>query len=398
MKKSSLILMSTACALSLMMTGCNNEAKEYYEQAVKYSEEKDYDSAKEYFEKAIEADSEKAEYYIDYGFTLIECGEYTEAVAEFNKAILSSDEKIVDPDNQITRRNNKMAYRGKAIAYFESSDYENAITFFEYALDIDELTDMDTDITMYLADALKYTGQYDKAIEYFDNVLKKNETAKVYAAKAECEYVSGDYDKAYEDYEKAIKLDDTVYEYYFGMYNVCIAKGNKKEAAKVMENALSITSKSEEADFNKGKIYYMLGQMDKAKECLDKAKASGIAQADLYLGLVSSANNDSKGVIDSLSEYVKTEEGRKSSNAYSLLAKAYIEERSFDKALDCANAGIKINDIGVMKDLKRAQISAYEGQGKFSKALKKAKEYIKQYPDDTDMEREIEFLNTRKGE
>ena len=107
--------------ISIMGTACSNESEENYKQALEYSENNDYEKAVEYFEKAIEEDSQKADYYIDYGYTLTKMGNYTEAVAQFNKAILSSEDNIVEPDNQITRKNNKNSYTTR-LSYLNSSE------------------------------------------------------------------------------------------------------------------------------------------------------------------------------------------------------------------------------------------------------------------------------------
>ena len=164
------ILIATALCAGVLLSGCS-QGKQYYKQAGEYAKEGSYEEAASYYEKAISENSQKAEYYIDYGVTLIELGNYEEAITQFNKAILSSEDKIVDPDNQITRKNNKNAYRGKGIAYYDNHDYKNAITFFEYALEIDELPDMNSDIRSYLADSYKLNGDYEDAIATYTTIL-----------------------------------------------------------------------------------------------------------------------------------------------------------------------------------------------------------------------------------
>lgn len=388
------ILIATALCAGVLLSGCSQE-KQYYKQAGEYAKEGSYEEAASYYEKAISENSQKAEYYIDYGITLIELGNYEEAITQFNKAILSSEDKIVDPDNQITRKNNKNAYRGKGIAYYDNHDYKNAITFFEYALEIDELPDMNSDIRSYLADSYKLNGDYEDAIATYTTMIDKTDSAFAYGKRAESETLMKEYDKALDDYNAAIKRDSSNYDFYFGKYDICVMSGDKQEASKTIEEALSINDESKEAVFNQGKLYYMMKNMDKAKEKLAQSYDAGYEQAGYYLGIIADSEGDNEKAIEYFKAYIETKSGKNSGVTYNQLAVLYNKIGDYETALDYINKGKKLKDISINKSLLYNEVATYEKMGDFDTAYKKAKKYLDEYSDDKNMKREFKFLKTR---
>lgn len=392
------VVTAVLAGAALFAGGCNSEAKQYYEEALEYSSAGDYDMAVESFEKAIAEDSDKAEYYIDYGFTLIEMENYSEAITQFNKTILSSDENIVDPDNKITRSNNKKAYRGKAIAYFENHDYENAIKFFEYALEINEENGLNDDIRSYLADAKKYAGDYEGAIEAYEEIIDKSkETAGAYAGIAECQALLGNYEKAIEAYDKAIKEDSNDYSFYIGKYNLYVAMNDTQNANQTIEDALSIKDTSDESVLYKGELYYMTGEIEKAHTCLKQALEAGLDEAGFYLGRICLITENDEDAITYFENYIASDAGRKSAAAYKELAALYMDNGSYDKAEDIVSAGIALNDAGYAQSFMYFEIVIAERQGDFEKAFEKALQYCNDYPDDEKMKEELSFLGTRNN-
>lgn len=394
--KSTVRIVAIILMAAIPCTGCGKDSKDYYKEACKASKEENFEDAKQLFEQAIKEDSQKAEYYIDYGFTLIKMGEYEDAITQFNKTILKSEDKLVDPDNLITRRNNKMAYRGKAIAYYENHDYEEAITYFQYALEIKELTDLNTDIRKYLSASQKSFGDYEGAIKVCNELISEDkDDAYSYANRAVCYAALGKYEDSLEDFDKAISLESDNYSFYFDKYNMCVAWGNESEAKDVIEGALSINDVSDKSKLYQGKLYYVSGDYDRALTCLNEAYDKGFGEAGYYIGMIYANDEEYEKAKEYLTKYIETPEGKKSADSYMELAKVCVKEKKYNDALKYINTALKFNNVSVKQSLLYYEVAAYEGLGDFNTAYEKAINYLKDYPKDDEMKKEIVFLETR---
>ena len=77
--------------LLLCLAGCG-KAEKYYEMGLASFEVQDYENALLYFSQAIDENPEKAEYYIEQGYTYVALERYEEARGVFkNKCLFKSD-------------------------------------------------------------------------------------------------------------------------------------------------------------------------------------------------------------------------------------------------------------------------------------------------------------------
>lgn len=391
--KTRYMCITTLFALSLSCIGCG---KNEYKSALEYANDEKYDDAIVHFEKAIKENSEKAEYYIDYGFTYLRMSEYSEAITQFNKAILSSGDAIVEPNNKITRTNNKKAYRGKGIAYFEKHDYDNAIMMFENSLSIEELPELNNDIRAYLADSLCAGGRYDEAIEIYEQLIDNStDKADSYYGIASCYSSKGDQKKAIDYYEKAIEENAENYSYYIGEYNAYLLNNDVEKAYQTLEGALSIKDTSDTATLYKGEIYYMTGTLDKAKENLEVARELGFDEATYFLAKICKENEDIDGAITYYEEYVSSKEGKTSALAVKELVGLYLCTKEYDSAQKLNDYGMSLNNAAFTQSFRYYEIVILESKGDFEGALDKVLNYCSDYPKDENMKNELVFLNTR---
>ncbi len=105
---------------------------------------------------------------------------------------------------------------------------------------------------------------------------------------------------------------------------------------------------------------------------------------------------DYENAATNYEQYIQTTANIKSAVVYNQLGEAYLKLESYDQALTAFQNGIKLNDSTIMQPLKYNEIVALEHVGEFDKAYKKAKKYLKAYPDDEGMIKELEFLKTRQ--
>ena len=366
--------------LMLAVTGCsgNKSASDYYKEGMKQYKEQKYEEASESLKEAVTKNPNKAEYYIDYGMTLIQCENYEEALIQFDKAIL-------DKDNQIVRENNK--------------DYKSAIKQFKKALKITERSELDVDILYYLGDAQTKTLDQEGAIATYTKIIEKEaKQSDAYYKRAVLKGQLGQLEDSVADFNKAISFDKDNYEYYFGKYAILLQQGDSNGAAEVLKNALAIKTESNEDYYNVAILHFYQGNNDTAKVELATALENGFTGAYFYLGEIAMIEKDYETAVANYEQYIQNTPNLKSAVVYNQLGEAYLQLKTYDQALKVFEEGIKLNDSAIMQPLKYNEIIALEHQGDFEQAYKKANNYLKQYPDDEGMKKEIEFLKTRQEE
>lgn len=371
----------------LMLTGCS-EAGGYYRSGKKYFANGNYEEAVKYFVSAIDKNPERAEYYLDHGMALIGLSRYDEAIREFDRIIM-------DKNIALVLKNNKRALRGKGIAYFKMSDYKEAINYFDEALNINVLSDLNMDILYYKGKALMYTGAYKEAAQtYTDIISQYGEEAHVYADRAYTYQKTGEYDKGLEDYDKAIALEANNYEYYFRKYYLLRDMGRDNEAKEVLSKAAQLEVKTKADKFNLAKIHYYQGLYDQAFPELSESFANGFIDAYFYIGEIYTNKKDYSTAKYYYEKYIE-EGGADRSEVYNQIASCLIRMEDYEQALPYLETGREYADNDGLRVLLKNEIVVYEKLGNFEKALAKIDSYITAYPDDEEARRERIFVVSR---
>lgn len=373
----------------IVLSGCSKSAGSYYKEGVNYFKGGNYIKAEENFIKAIEKNENKAEYYIDYGFTLIMLEEYDSAIRMFEKAYL-------DKDNAIVRKNNKMSLRGKGIAYYYGRDYIASIDAFEKALDIKDMPDLDLDILTYLSNALEKSALYEKALECLSKIL--NETSAkgdIYFKRAYIYSRLGKYKESIEDYNKAIELDNKNYNYYFGKYFALLADNKEDEAKEILNSMEGLAVNTADDKYNLAKVYYYLEDYERAKNQLEEVVSNGFTGGYYYIGSICEKQGDYEGAVHNYLLYLEDDDNEKTGAVYNQLGMGYFKLGNYEEGLRAITLGLQFKDITEEQSLRRNEIVGLEHLGKYDEALKKMKSYTSDYPNDTDAKREYEFIKTR---
>ncbi|NLL00542.1 MAG: tetratricopeptide repeat protein [Clostridiales bacterium] len=371
----------------IILTGCS-EAGGYYRSGKKYFTNGNYEEAAKKFKSAIDTNPNRAEYYIDYGMALIGLSRYDEAIEQFDRIIINKNMVIV-------LGNNKRALRGKGIAYMKMLNYREAIKYFDDALDIRVLSDLDMDILYYKGKALMSTGAYKNATEIYTDIIDKfGEEAQVLADRAYTYQKTGDYDKGLDDYDKAIALDPNNYEYYFGEFSLLREMGRDDQAQEVLTRAAEIEVKSKADKFNLAKIHFYQGLYDQAFPELSESFANGFIDAYFYIGEIYTNKKDYSTAKYYYEKYIE-EGGINSPEVYNQLASCLIKTEEYDQALAYLEAGIEYAGNDMIRVLLKNEIIVYEMLGDYDKALTKLRNYISAYPDDKNAIRERSFVITR---
>lgn len=375
-----------------LLSGCSTKtAGYYYKEGIKYFKSNDYVKAEENLHKALELNKDKAEYYIDYGMTLIMLGEYDTANEYFDRAIL-------DKDNIIANKNNKLAIRGKGINYYMSYDYVSAIEEFEKALAIGELESLDSDILYYIGSAQARSGLYEKAVSTYTAILdKKPSDANTYNERAFAYGKLSDFENSIKDYDKAIELDNHNYDYYFGKYFIMVDKEDTTGASAVLEQAANLELKTQEDKFNLAKVHYYMKDYEVAKIEFSEAGRNGFINAYFYLGNIYEQSGDYEVALFNYKQFLDNENSEKSGTVYNQIGLCYLKLEQYEEALTSIQTGITFNDISINQSLQRNLITTLESLGNYDEAYKEMKEYLDLYKGDTEAEREMEYIETRIG-
>lgn len=373
-----------------LLSGCSigNNGKAHYKEGIKHVELGEYELAKTNLKKAIEENPYKAEYYIDYGLVLIMNEEYEQALTQFELGIL-------DKNNQVVRENNKKAHRGKGIAYFTQGKCENALKEFQQALDIGELPKLNEDIRLYMGLCMEKSGMYEEALDHYESMLKEDKSSELYGAIGRTKYYMSDLEGALESYNEAIDKADKGYEYYIEKHGILLSMEDIQGANEVLRQALTIQPKSKEDQYQVGKIYGLLGDDTTAIPQLETAVEDGYQEANYYLGDIYSKQEEYQEALTYYKEYFESTNSHTIDNIYNQYAVCLINTQSYDKALTVLEQGLEKVDERTKKTLLFHQVTVLEHLGRFQEAYEIGKVYIEKYPDDEEMLRELEFLQTR---
>ncbi|MCH5272523.1 MAG: tetratricopeptide repeat protein [Lachnospiraceae bacterium] len=377
-------------ASAVFLGGCG-KAGEYYQSGQEAFASGDYENALLYFSKALEENPDKAEYYIEQGFSYAALGQYEEARTALEHA-------LVERDMELTRQNNKRAWRGIGITYYEEGNYAKAKEYFEKALEEPLLLKLNADIRMYLADALECEGDYVSAVRVYDTLLEEQEDyAAGYRARAYMNYILGAYEKSLSDYDKAITLEPGNFDLYFGKYNVLGKLGKYQEQKELLRVITEIENPTAEDAYFIAKAHFFNGDYDTAMNELNTAAENGYDDAHYYIGEIYRERSNYGEAAYHYKEYIGGS-GAKDAAAYNQMAICLMRQDKLEEALETVLAGQKLSDTLHERQLFCNEVVILEKTGDYNTAYKRAAAYVERYPDDAALKKELEFLSTRVRE
>ncbi len=382
-------ILPLAVCILLSTSGCGlSSANRNYNKALDAYEENNFAKAEEFFIKAIDDNSDKAEYHIDYGFTLLQSNEIEKAREQFNSVIL-------DKDIPMVKENNKKAYRGLGIAYFLDRDYAKSIENFDSALAISQEEHLDFDIMCYKARALEYSGDNKGAVDLYTSILElKPKDAKIYNERANQYRLLGNYELSIADYDKALELDSNNLKHYIGKY-ITLKESNKNaEATAVLEQASSLEVNDESDKFELAKVHYYQAKYDIAMNELNQCIQAGFTQGYYFVGEINLIHGNYELAIENFNRYI--EEGNVVSGIlYNHMLTCYLQLEDFEQAKICLEKAKQFSDPSIKTALLKNEIIYLEKMGQFSEALTCMEQYLKICPEDGQAKKDYYFLKTR---
>ncbi len=319
---------------------------------------------------------------IDAGMSAIEALDYESALAYFEKALVEGEDE-------------ELLYRGQGIAYIGLTRYEEAVESLEKSLSYCNgmISSLQFDTNYYLAAAYYKNGDIDSALKVYDAILALRDDEKTaYYLRGTLELEQGNYEKADEDFRIAISLDTKDYNCLINIYRSLEKNGYKEAGIKYLEGTLA-TDGEDMPDYDKGRLYYYLQDYDNAKNCLEKARDTGSAEAILFLGRTYEALGDFNYASSVYASYLVQDPDNP--QVQNQLGICKMQMNDYEAALAAFEAGLASEDKTCMQTLKYNEIAAYEKLCQFQKAAALMESYLQLYPDDEKAKREYEFLKTR---
>lgn len=326
------------------------------------------------------------------------CGSNNEKVSEGMKLIGELDYQgalVQFEEAEELSENARLIARGRGIAYMGMTDYEQAVSCFQEALRGSNglIESVDFDINFYLAAAYTKSGQYQEAKEVYDAILALRPGEEdAYYLRGSVLLALGDYENAKLDFDKTISMDTKNYDRLIDIYQALENLGYKEVGQGYLQNALD-ADESQMKAYDKGRIYYYLGEYQKAYIALEEAREDGNAESSLYLGMAYEATGDYNYASSVYNSYLAKDSGNAA--VYNQLGLCEMKKGDYQKALEAFQAGKQIEGNGIMQSLLFNEVVAYEYLGEFETAATLLDSYLTSYPDDEKAKREQQFLSTR---
>lgn len=291
--------------------------------------------------------------------------------------------------------NARLINRARGIAYMGLTEYPQAIECFQAALAGSNglVENVDFDLNYYLAAAYTKDGQYSQAEEAYNAILAlRGNEADAYFLRGNVRMNQSDYEKAKEDFDQAVLLEPDNYDMLIEIYQVLEHFGHAETGRAYLQTALTAGGKGMD-NYCVGRIYYYLGEYEKAYLALEEAKEKGGEESYLYLGRAYEATGDYNYAANVYNSYLSSHDG--SAELYNQLGLCEMARGDYQKALEAFQAGMQLEDTSILQTLSFNEITAYEYLGEYEKATALLNNYLKNYPGDEQAKREYDFLSTR---
>ena len=258
MRKLIIIIFLFACSYTafcqeegvLVISTKQQQAQQYFNQALSFYQQKKYDTALNYINNALKIDFFIAEAYILKANLQQETGQLQDAITTW----LIFADKTGKKDS---------AYYMVSKLYFDSKNYDSSLKYAQMAIDIDSLNYK----THYLKGLNNYNlEKQEDAINSFSTAISLKETvAELYNDRGNAYYKIKNFQSAIEDYTEAIRLKP-IYSYYYNLANVEFHAGDFQKAVDNYTTAIQLDKNNCQLYCNRGIAKLALSDLYEALE------------------------------------------------------------------------------------------------------------------------------------
>ena len=388
MKWNSRYILRFLIVILVFLNACSlDPGQEHYERGIEAYNSGDYRQAAKDFYEALENNGDKAEYYLYYGFSLIELGRYDEAAQNFECVIL-------DKEFQNVQENNKKAYRGAGIAYYLAGNAEQALSCFYAALNIDLLAEYNDDIRAYIIQAntkmlsnYQKSGELSKALLLCEQLLAEfGESMDLYRMRADIYIEQEQYEEALKEFELAIQAGDHRMGTHLGKLLALRKLGRTAEAEEVIAELSKITPTSDQETLSKAIVEFSSGDYNKAEKTFLELHEKGFQETSYYLAQICIEKGDDLAAEGYLMELVDAD--LQNAELYYQLAAVNIRLDRVKEAKEYYEKLVAVNDAAWQRGQDKLHIVLLEKQGMWDEAYFYMKKYMQDYITQEDKEYE----------
>ena len=217
-------------------------------------QEQNYKEAKRLFTEAINLDSCYIPAIQNLGVTFYQQGQFAQAILEYDK-VLQCDPDYLD------------IFLNRANAFYELSEYYRALDELDYI--VEKLPDS---VRVHFSKGLVLSKlrQFEEAIISFDraNDLDSN-NVEVLVNRGTVKYYLKQFDQAEVDLRKAISKQPLAPNAYNALSLIEVERNNLTRGLELVNTALDIEDRQPYFLNNRGYIYMLLGDLERAREDID---------------------------------------------------------------------------------------------------------------------------------
>ena len=293
------------------------------------------------------------------------------------------------------RKEDQLVYRQQGIEYYEQEEYEKALTAFQSALDLalGDIDETEMDICFYKARTQFELGDTEGALATYNSIITYNEHPKAYFLRGNLYYSLGEEEKALADYEKAAEKESKDYDLYIGIYEILASKDKVGEGQAYLNKALEIKSDKAADKIQKGYINLLLGEYETAVGLLEEASKDD-PESYYYLFLAYDSMGNSEKAMENLNAYMEKSEDLDSYKLYEF-GTNLLKQEQYESAIECFCNALAMEKVPNKQAIMKNLVVAYERCQDYASAKEVMKEYIAEYPEDEEAQREYTFLETR---
>jgi len=252
---------------------------------------------------------------------------------------------------------------------------------------------IDYDLNYYLADAYDKMGENAKAKEIYSAILAlEPEEVNALFLRGRLYLKDGQYELALADFNKTVELDKDGYDLRIEIAGLLTEAGYEEDGMQFLQRFLAENEKKL-SDYDKGRIYYYMGDYENAKVALESAKSEESDEVILMLGKSYEQLGDYNYATSVYKNYL--DEHPESAGIFNQLGLCKMKSGEYEEALSAFRSAVNVENNGMDQVLAFNQIAAYEYTGNFKQAAVLMEDYLKKYPEDEEAKREYEFLKTR---
>ena len=293
-------------------------------------------------------------------------------------------------------RENLEAARDAGISAMGQAQYEQAVSSFEeaYALCDEKMPETKTDIALYEAACQMKMEDYESLKDTCTRILALGENADAYYMRGVAFLKLGESDAAKADFDGAVALEPKNYAMALNIYRQYEEISQSAVGDQYLQQALNQESTDMEDDYQKGSIFYYLGDYEKAAAALAPSVEAKKEEAMRLMGQVYLAQGDTQSAWVVYQQYKET--FGETAESYNGIALCDMADGDYDTALQDIQTGLSLDVSDSSKrDLLYNEIVIYEKKQDFQTARQKAEEFMQLYPDDEAGQKEYDFLSTR---